>query len=331
MMALRVAKAFTGRPRILKMEGGFHGTHDSVQVSVNPGLQAPAWPRGRAEGEGLSAATVGEVLVAPFNDIETASRLIREWERELAAVIVEPVMGVCGAIPARKAFLRELREVTRRADILLVLDEVQTFRLATGGAQQLFGIEPDMTTFGKVIGGGLPIGAFGGRADVMELLDPRRAVIWHSGTFNGNPVTMAAGVTALELLDADAIAHINALGDDLRSGLQGAMDELGVDGHVTGLGSLLQVHLAAPPVQDYRSSLDARQDTWSWLHLALLNRGVFAATRGFFNTSTVMGRGEVDRVVSVFREALEEVRPLLNEATQPESPPPYSPPVAALG
>ena len=273
---------------------------------------------------------VEEVRVAPFNDIETTSALIREWEDELAAVIVEPVMGAAGAIVARRAFLEALREVTRQANILLIFDEIQTFRLATGGAQDLYNVRPDLTTFGKVIGGGLPIGAFGGRADVMALLDPRGLAIFaHSGTFNGNAVTMAAGVAALELLDADAIAHINGLGDNLRSGLQSALNELGIDGHATGLGSLLHVHLTAPPVQDYRSSLDKRQKAWPWLHLALLNRGVFASSRGFFNTSTVMGQAEVDRVVSVFREAVEEVQPLLEEVTQLGPPPAFARPVVA--
>ena len=321
MNALRVARAYTGRSKILKMEGGFHGTHDSVQVSVEPGSEPPPWPLGRADGGGLSPRMVDEVLVAPFNDIDTTSRLIRKHQDELTAVIVEPVMGAAGAIPARKEFLETLREMTSQAGILLVLDEIQTFRLAIGGAQDLYGIEPDLTTFGKVIGGGLPIGAFGGRADVMKLLDPRgKSVISHSGTFNGNAVTMAAGVAALRLLDEKAIAAINGLGDDLRSGLQQEHDELGIKGHATGLGSLLHVHLAPPPVVDYRSSLDERQSVWPWLHLALLNRGIFAASRGFFNTSTVMGKAEVERAVRAFGEALEEVQPCLKEGVKLDPP-----------
>lgn len=325
MNAVRVARAFTSRSKILKMEGGFHGTHDSVQVSVEPGSEPPVWPRGKPEGEGLSPQMVDEVLVAPFNDIETATDLIRSRQDELAAVIVEPLMGAVGALPARKEFLESLREATRQADVLLIFDEIQTFRLGVGGVQGLYGVTPDLTTFGKVIGGGLPIGAFGGRADVMGLFDPRsHAAISHSGTFNGNAITMAAGVAALELLDEDAIAHINELGDDLRRGLQGVLDESGISAHATGMGSLLHVQFATPPVQDYRSSLDDRQRIWPWLHLALLNRGIFAAARGSFNTSTVMGRAEVDRVVRAFREAIGEVKPLLAEAADLTPPPAFA-------
>lgn len=328
MNALRVARAFTGRSKILKMEGGFHGTHDSVQVSVDPGSEPRPWPLGRAEGGGLSPGMVDEVLVAPFNDIETTSRLIRSHQDELAAVIVEPVMGAAGAIPARKEFLETLREMTSQGGIFLVFDEIQTFRLGTGGVQDLYGIRPDLTTFGKVIGGGLPIGAFGGHSDVMKLLDPRgKAVFGHSGTFNGNAVTMAAGVAALKLLDESAIADINGRGDDLRSGLQQALDELGIKGHATGLGSLLHVHLAIPPVLDYRSSLDERQSVWPWLHLALLNRGIFASSRGFFNTSTVMGKAEVERAVRAFGQALEEVQLCLKEGVKIDPPAALAQPV----
>ena len=311
--AIRAARAFTGRSKILKMEGGYHGTYDAVEVSVDPGAEPPPWPQGRPEGPGLSPGLTGEVMVAPFNDLERASDLIARCRDELAAVIVEPVLGAAGMIPAERAFLAGLREATAAYGVLLILDEVVTFRLAVGGAQELFAVRPDLTTFGKVIGGGLPVGAFGGRADVMELFDPRRSKhIPQSGTFNGNAATLAAGLETLELLTGEAIARINAQGAALRASLQAALEAAGARGQVTGLGSLSHVHFTDRPVRDYRSAARGRRPTlWRCLHLALMNRGLFVAPRGMFITSTPMSDGDVQAATTRFGEALAELRPLL--------------------
>ena len=311
--AIRGARAFTGRSKILKMEGGYHGSYDAAEVSVDPGRDGPAFPTGRPDGLGLSPGLTGEVLVAPFNDLATTAGLIRRHARELAAVIVEPVMGSAGMIPADPVFLSGLREVTRATGVLLIFDEVISFRLAVGGAQALYGVRPDLTTFGKVIGGGLPVGAFGGRADIMALFDPRRAGhVSQSGTFNGNAATVVAGVVALELLDAEAIARINALGERLREELQATLDEAGVPARMTGRGSLMQVHFTDGPVQDYRDAARGKaKGVAHWLHLALLNRGIYPASRGMIIVSTPMSQREIDRMVSCFREAVADILPLI--------------------
>jgi glutamate-1-semialdehyde 2,1-aminomutase len=259
----------------------------------------------------LSPGLTGEVLVGPFNDLATVAALVRRHRHELAAVIVEPVMVAAGVIPASEEFLQGLRAVTQDAGVLLILDEVVTFRLAVGGAQQRYEVRPDLTTFGKIIGGGLPIGAFGGRADIMQLFDLRRPdAVSHSGTFNGNAATMTAGRVALDLLTADEITRINGLGDRLRTGLQRAADDEAFPARVTGVGSLCHVHLTSDDVHDYRSaSPGSRRGLSGPVHLALLNHGVFAAARGTFSVSTAMGPTDVESVVSAFHTVVRSLRP----------------------
>jgi glutamate-1-semialdehyde 2,1-aminomutase len=313
MGAVRTARAATGRPRVLKMEGGYHGSYDAAEVSIDPGLNAPAFPIGRPEGAGLSPGLVGEVLVAPFNDLATATALIDRHRNELAAVIVEPVMGAAGVIPAREEFLRGLRAATAAAGVLLIFDEVVTFRLATGGAQERYGISPDLTTFAKIIGGGLPIGAFGGSAGLMRAFDVRQpGAVSLSGTFNGHCAAMAMGRAALELFTASEVARVNALGDRLRDGLQGAADDAGLPAHITGMGSLGQVHVGQPPsapITSYRSAVRGSRPLAHLVHLGLLNEGVFIAPRGMFAVSTPMTAADVDAVVAAFREVARLLAP----------------------
>jgi glutamate-1-semialdehyde 2,1-aminomutase len=312
MGAIRVARAFTGRPKILKMEGGYHGSYDAAQMSITPGEDAPPLPMGTTEGPGLSPGMTREVLVAPFNDLEKTASIARAHQGELAAVLLEPAMTAAGVIPADPQFLRGLRELTRELGVLLIMDEIITFRFAFGGGQSIYGITPDLTTFGKIIGGGLPVGAFGGRADVMALFDPRRAgTISHSGTFNGNAATMAAGLVALELLDQAAIDRLNAFGERMRRGLQGAFDAEGVPAFVSGLGSLAHIHYQPGRVRDYRASLAGKRWAARVMHLALHNAGFVGASRGMLAASTVMTTGEIDALIAAARAIIADAKPLL--------------------
>ena len=311
MHAIRAARGFTGRSKLLKMAGGYHGGYDAMEVTVASGPDGPTWPVSRAEGPGLSPALVGDTLVAPFNDLETTAAIIHQHRHELAAVIVEPVLGAGGMIPADAEFLRGLRVATHDAGVLLILDEIITFRLAVGGAQQHYGVTPDLTTLGKVIGGGLPIGAFGGRAEIMGLFDPRRVGhVRHSGTFNGSPICVAAGLVALELLTPDQITRINALGDRLRVGLDASFRKLGVTGQATGLGSLVQTHLTQP-VRSYEDG--AQSPGWfrTLTHLALLNAGILSGWRTSYNISTAMTDTDVRLASSTFERVLDELAPAL--------------------
>ena len=310
MTAVRAARAFTGKTTILKMEGGYHGSWETVEVSVFPraGAEPPPWPRGVPDGAGLSPAATDEVLVAPFNDLDKTAEIVHTHREELAAIIVEPMMNAAGMIPGEREYLQGLETLARDHRIPFILDEVVTFRLDWGGMQKSYDLQPDITVLGKMIGGGLPVGAVGGREAIMAQFDPRKPEsLFHSGTFNANPMTMIAGLATLDLLSAEAIQRLNALGDRLGHGLQAALDRAGVVGHVTGLGSLRHVHLTGPPIRSFRDAARADAAAYRQIHLALLSRGVFAAPRGFFCVSTPMTEDDVDRGVAAFGDALDAV------------------------
>jgi len=300
LMAIRAAKAFTGRNKILKLDGGYHGMHDAAVIGTptTSNTQIPA------HDLGLFRGIAGDVVSTPANDIPNAAALFEQYGDDLAAVIVEPVMGGAGIIALEPEFLNLLRENTRSHGTLLIFDEVITFRLAYGGGQELYALQPDLTCLGKTIGGGLPVGAFGGRTDVMSQFDPAQGRLPHSGTFNGNAATMAAGIAALELLTKEAIDHINRLGERLRVGLQDTMRASGIEAQITGTGSLIGVHFTKEPIRSYRDALRAPRQILSLLHLSLMNRGMFIAPRGFLCTSTVMSEFEVDTLLSAFGDIL---------------------------
>jgi glutamate-1-semialdehyde 2,1-aminomutase len=279
-----------------------------VSVSVDPGPRAPEWPRGIVGSAGLPSDVSDTTLVAPFNDLLSVERILADNRRELAAVIVEPET-VRGMIPADLEFLRGLRDLTRAMDVLLILDEVVTFRLSEGGAQQRYAVTPDLTTMRKIIGGGLPVGAFGGRADVMAGFDPSHAPpIHHSGTFAGNSAVMAAGLAAMSLLTPAAYVHLDSLGHRLRDGLRSAARSAGIGAEVTGLGSLAAFHLTKAPVRNYRDALRSDREALRWLHIGLLNRGVFGRAGESFFLSTPMTNADVDTVVAAVADTLLEVR-----------------------
>src|ERR1700736_4696256 len=216
MFALRLARAFTGRRKIAKAEGGFHGTSEYASVSVSPDLPqagAARTPVSLAAARGVPDQVVQDVVVFPFNDIDATDAIVQQHRHDLAAVIVEPILGSSGMIPARPEYLRALRDITARYGILLIFDEIVTLRLAAGGAQGVYDIAPDLTVMGKIIGGGYPVAAFGGRAEIMALLDPEggRPQIPQSGTFNGAPVGMVAGHATLQQLTPSIYQRLNAM------------------------------------------------------------------------------------------------------------------------
>jgi glutamate-1-semialdehyde 2,1-aminomutase len=300
LMALRAAKAFTGKSKIMKMEGGYHGSHDQVAVAMAPPFET--------SGVGISPGAASEVVLGCFNDLDQTAEVIRRHRADLAAVIVEPVLGAAGAIPADPAFLKGLRTVTQECGVLLILDEIISFRLGFGGIQAHYQIQPDLTTFGKIIGGGLPIGGFGGRADVMALYDPTRpGAIVHSGTYNGNAATMAMGIKALELFDEAAVARLNQMGDDLRNRLNLMIGRAGIDASVIGFGSFFQLHFLRPPIRNARDAAQGDRAALRAMHLALINTGIFVASRLMCVLSTPMDESTLAQFEERFRNALEPI------------------------
>ena len=309
---IRAARAFTGRPKVAKVEGGYHGTSDDALVSTHPTAAEAgdrSRPRSQASSLGLAPSTLENVVVIPFNDGAAAARVIEAEHDRLAAVLVEPVLGAAGMIPAERSYLETLREVTRRLGILLVFDEVVSFRVAYGGAEEHFGVAPDLTILGKVIGGGFPLGAFGGRQDVMALFDPSggRPTLPHPGSLNANPVSLAAGIATLELLTTEAIDAINRRGEWLRGRIREVFAEAGIAAEITGLGSLFGIHLARHPIRDYRDTLETDAGLRHRIFLGLYNEGVLIDPRGVGTISTALGRGELDRFIGALRAVLGRV------------------------
>jgi glutamate-1-semialdehyde 2,1-aminomutase len=321
MGAIRLARAFRKKYQVAKVEGGYHGSHDLVEISVKPPLEKAGpveRPNSVPEDVSVPPGVVQDCVVIPFNHTEVATRIISEHQEDLAAVIVEPVQGSCGMIPSSLDYLRGLREVTSQYRIPLIFDEVYTFRLAPGGWQGLHTIVPDITALGKIIGGGYPVGAIAGREELMDLFSPLKPdFLAHSGTFNGNPVTMVAGVAALTELTGAAIDGINHLGAKLRTNLTKALRDAGIIAQVTGTGSLAQLHFTKEEVMDWRSASSARLDIRSLLHLWLLDHGIFPAGRMMFNISTPMGEKEIDVLGTTVKDGLLELKPYIRK-TVPE-------------
>jgi glutamate-1-semialdehyde 2,1-aminomutase len=312
LMAIRAARAATGRPKIAKIEGGYHGTHDSVEISVRPPVVAagPAEAPARVpESVGILPDVVDAVVLLPYNNLEAARVILAREAAQLAAIILEPIMGSAGFIPAERDFLQGLRAESDRHGLVFILDEVQSFRLSRGGAQALFGVRPDLTCFGKIIGGGFPVGAFGGRRDLMALFDSSagKAQIPHAGTFNGNPITMTAGIATLEQLTEPTFGRLNTAGDRLRARLHDLGVRAGVPLQVTGIGSLFKIHFSAAPVRDYRSAQQASQLLEKALFLFGLNRGLFLSPGGRCCLSTAMGDSELETVLATVEEFLADL------------------------
>jgi glutamate-1-semialdehyde 2,1-aminomutase len=280
MHAIRLARAFTSRKKVLKFEGGFHGSHDSVLVKAG----ARGSILGSPSSEGVPKDTAKNTLVTRYNDEKTTSKVLRDHAGEIAAVIVEPVMGNLGPIPPKPGFLETVREITEQKKIVLILDEAITgFRLALGGAQEYYEIQADLTILGKVLGGGLPLSAFGGRRDIMERLAPLGQV-YQAGTFSGNPVSVAAGVTTLESLkkrSGQLYPRLEKMGHELRKGITDLAESMKTPVQVNGVGSMFQVFFTERPVTDFHSAKSSDPDSYQRYFRSLLASRVFVPPSQF--------------------------------------------------
>ncbi len=315
MMAIKAARAYTGRDRIAKFEGAYHGYYDDVQVSFSSG---PAnWgpddaPASTPSSGGVPKHRVLETLVLPWNDRDATERLVDAHRTELAAIVVDPLSNRMGFIPPAPGFLDFLRKLTRAHGILLIFDEVISFRVGYAGASGRYGGEPDLLALGKIMGGGFPIGATGGSAAVMEVFDPgtRGPRIASGGTFSGNPVSMAAGLAAMTAMDPPAFDRLAVLGDRLRRRLAEVLRASRVPGQVTGDGSLFRLLLTDRPVQSYRDTVDpAAQARMEEVFYGLLDAGVLLSTTGLGCLSTPMGEAEVEEIAVALERALAGVAP----------------------
>jgi glutamate-1-semialdehyde 2,1-aminomutase len=302
LQAVRVARAHTGRVEIVKADGGYHGSWEQVPMTFGPA------------STGTPEFVRDLVHMVPYNDVSALEAVMAERGERIAALIFEPVLGE-GVIAGDPAFFAAARRLADRYGALLIIDEVVTLRLAWHGYQSVLGVRPDLTTLGKIIGGGLPVGAVAGQAEVMERFAPNRAgFVSHSGTFNGNPMTMAAGRVSLDLLTPSEVDRINDVAARIGAGLHEALEENGLTGPVTVTGSLLHLHLQAAPEIRTFADVNLESEHLARLHLASLDEGVYFAPRGTLNVSTVLDEESAAAAVAAVRRAAARVA---EEVVQP--------------
>nr|QNO56330.1 glutamate-1-semialdehyde 2,1-aminomutase [Methanosarcinales archaeon ANME-1 ERB7] len=272
MAAIRLARGFTGRDKIVKIEGGFHGAHDGVLVKAGSGATTFGIP----DSKGIPKDSVKNTLQIPFNDAEALTTVLET--NSVAAIILEPVMGNVGPIPPAANYLSEVRRITKENDVLLILDEVITgFRLALGGAQEYYGVDADLTVLGKIVGGGFPIGMFGGKREIMALVAPSGAV-YQAGTFSGNPVSVTAGLKTIEILERDSVPErINELGASMRTVLSELVRDSDVEACVSGVGSMFKVFFSpdGAEVKNYADALGCDKAKYTRFFHKMLSSGVF--------------------------------------------------------
>jgi glutamate-1-semialdehyde 2,1-aminomutase len=293
MYATRLARAFTGRNTIAKFEGGWHGGYDALHIGVKQPFDLP-------ESAGLTRGALQDTILLPFNDLEGVEKRLRN--EHPASIVVEPMLGAGGGIPAEKEFLRGLREFCDKSDILLIFDEVITgFRLAPGGGQEYYGVKPDITVLGKILGGGFPIGAFCGSRKIMKRLDittyKRPHYSFHGGTFSGNPITMTAGLATLKILeDGKVTTRLNRLGDKIRTTIQQVFDKHGIDVQMVGAGSIFNAHFAKEPIRDAFAAFRADKKKLFDYNMALMTNGVFFLPTHAQALSTAHSKADIEKL-----------------------------------
>ncbi len=316
MVALKAARALTGRARLAKVEGTYHGTYDYAEVSQAPSPQSWGDPRRPASvplAAGTPQAVLRDVVVLPFNDPEAAVATLNEHRDEIGCVLLDPMPHRLGLVPADDSFVQALRDWTQENGALLVIDEVITLRTEVGGMQMRYAANPDLTAMGKIIGGGLPVGALAGSDEAMAVFTSEGGAqprLPHSGTFSANPLTMAAGLAAMRLFDAAAIERLNRLGRLARSRIEEAISVADAPASVTGTGSMFRVHLRSTPPRDYRSSFPSPREAEA-LKLfvdGLYDAGIVMIHTGTGILSTPMGEAEIDRLAEAVLTSLRKAK-----------------------
>ncbi|HEV7350409.1 glutamate-1-semialdehyde 2,1-aminomutase [Telluribacter sp.] len=306
MSAIRVARGYTGRDKIIKFEGCYHGHGDSFLIAAGSG----AITLGTPDSPGVTKGVANDTLTAPFNDLAAVQQLVDANKGNIAALILEPVVGNMGCVLPADGFLKGLRTLCDREGIVLIFDEVMTgFRLAKGGAQERFGVIPDMTTLGKIIGGGMPVGAYGGRKEIMDCVSPAGPV-YQAGTLSGNPIAMSAGLAMLHYLNEtpDVYNRLETIGNKIVDGFQASLNRLGLDYTINHIGSMFTLFFTNQPVVDFPSAKGSDLPLFGKYFHAMLDRGVYIAPSQFESLflSTAL-EPHLDKIIKANEEALKEV------------------------
>jgi glutamate-1-semialdehyde 2,1-aminomutase len=304
LSAIRLARAFTGRAKILKFEGCYHGHGDSFLIKAGSGVATLGLP----DSPGVTPATAGDTLTARYNDLESVEALLKAWPDQIACIILEPVVGNMGCVPPVDGFLEGIRELCTREGILLIFDEVMTgFRVAPGGAQELYDVTPDLTTLGKIIGGGLPVGAYGGRRDIMETVAPA-GPMYQAGTLSGNPLAMTAGLETLRILTEDPAlyARLDEQAEALCEGMQDILDEYGLPYVTNRAGSMFTLFFTDRPVRNWEDAKSCDTTKFGSYFSNMLDRGIYLAPSQFEAAfmSVMHTTDDRERTLEAARESL---------------------------
>jgi glutamate-1-semialdehyde 2,1-aminomutase len=307
MSAIRVARGFTGRDKIIKMEGCYHGHGDSFLIAAGSGALTFGYP----DSPGVTKGTAQDTLTAPFNNIGAVELLVKNNPRQIAAIILEPVVGNMGCVLPQEGYLRALREICTQEGIILVFDEVMTgFRLAAGGAQQVFGVKADLTTLGKIIGGGLPVGAYGGRKDIMEMVSPSGPV-YQAGTLSGNPLAMAAGLTMLQYLQAhpQTYEYLDEITSFIISGIRTTLQAKGLPYSINHVGSMFTLFFTGEKVVDFSTAKTSDTFLFGKYFQAMLRRGIYLAPSQFeaMFISAAVNDQVAERIINASNASIEEI------------------------
>lgn len=307
MSAIRLARGYTGRDKIIKFEGCYHGHGDSFLIAAGSGAVTMGVP----DSPGVTAGVARDTLTAPFNDLAAVQTLVDANPGNIAAIIVEPVAGNMGLVLPQPGFLEGLRQVCTRQGIILIFDEVMTgFRLAKGGAQERLGVTPDLTTLGKIIGGGMPVGAYGGKREIMDYISPVGPV-YQAGTLSGNPIAMAAGLTMLRHLNAhpEVYQQLEGTGNALVNGYRESLQKLGLNYTINHIGSMFSLFFTEQPVYDFATAKTSDTALFGRYFQAMLRRGVYLAPSQYESLflSTALTEAHVETIIRANQESLEEV------------------------
>jgi len=316
MAMIKLSRAFTGKPKIAKAEGAYHGTYDFAEVSqtANP----DNWgdinsPNSVPLVKGTPKSVLDEVIIFPYNEIERTLAILNRYSDQIACVIIDPVPHRVGLVKGNPEYIEAIYKWTRKHNALLVFDEVVTFRVGYGGAQEIYPVSPDLTALGKIIGGGFPVGALAGSADIMELMNPRfgKPAFPHSGTFSANPITMTAGYTAMKLFDEEAVANLNSLTATAMNQIQESIKLADVPVSITGAGSMFRIHLKANPPKTYREAFQSKEVQKvlkNLLDYLYYKENILLVNTCTCMFSTAITQKEVDILSEAFLRAFKELK-----------------------
>jgi glutamate-1-semialdehyde 2,1-aminomutase len=304
MSAVRVARGYTGRDKFIKFEGCYHGHADHFLIKAGSG----ALTFGVPTSPGVTKANASDTLLADYNNINSVKELVTQYREQIAAIIIEPIAGNMGVVQANEDFLVELRGICNEEGIVLIFDEVMTgFRVAAGGAQEILGVKPDLTTFGKIIGGGLPVGAFGGKREIMEMLSPSGPV-YQAGTLSGNPLAMCAGFAALSYIKEhpEIYVQLEKASMYLENGFKDNLKAVGKNYAMNRVGSMMCMFFTEKPVNDFKSALTSNTELYGKYFHEMLNRGIYLAPAQFeaLFVSTAHTKEDLDKTIKAHRESI---------------------------